>query len=551
MPTQFRRRLLRIRSLPTLPRASALRRAFSFLPSLVGHRVLCQHFAVLLIYSSVIRITGELVVAGTIAPVAARSNENRGYRYSVSIPEGFLNRLPSAHGLSSPGVSTLQGASRPEVILRLQCKPLQVFEGMTASWADGYPIHSFYRTAYDCRHFKRQRSQKWRGSNPAYQSGYLSDSSPQTPRNPARLYRNGFTFSRPRGFLSVPCLPSPKTPVFRTEILRTHFSYREILMPRRPQDFNSFVGHPNAVRLLKRQIKGAQRLGGRPCPHILITGGPGRGKSHLARATAVEYGTTMYELHGRIDPDELVATLASLQHGDFLFVDEAHCLRSKPQEYLSELIVNGTLKCKGPNRNGQESIDCSPCSLILATDQPEALHDALFNRFDVRIHLDLYDIESLREIAFRIAVQQGIQITPQAVTKIARLARGLPRCTEQLVCNVWRDATANIADKIGVDDVARYQRFARIDDLGLHAHDRAYLKTLEQRSPLGLDTIATVLRLSRRFLATHVEHWLLECKLIEITRLGREITKYGSDWYRKTRAMDQPNSNSEDLDDHC
>src|SRR5207248_2940596 len=95
--------------------------------------------------------------------------------------------------------------------------------------------------------------------------------------------------------------------------------------------FHGFVGRKSIVNHLKTQLHGARTLG-QVCPHIMIVGPSGMGKTKLAKALAQESGTGLSIVHGKIGLNPLCNVLELMQKGDFLFMDESHTLSRESQE---------------------------------------------------------------------------------------------------------------------------------------------------------------------------------------------------------------------------
>src|SRR5690348_9384357 len=111
---------------------------------------------------------------------------------------------------------------------------------------------------------------------------------------------------------------------------------------RQPSNFHGFFGQTETVRYLRQQLHGAQTLG-HPCPHLLLVGTSGMGKTKLAQSLAKEYGTECRVVLGKATPSKLCEYLIALRNGDFLFLDEAHNLPRDSQEALLGVIDGGRL----------------------------------------------------------------------------------------------------------------------------------------------------------------------------------------------------------------
>src|SRR5687768_14985549 len=103
----------------------------------------------------------------------------------------------------------------------------------------------------------------------------------------------------------------------------------------RPQRLAEFIGQQKVKDSLRIYIDAA-RARNEPLDHTLFYGPPGLGKTTLAELIARELGVGIRTTSGPAleRPGDLVGTLSNLNHGDVLFIDEIHRLRTILEEYL-------------------------------------------------------------------------------------------------------------------------------------------------------------------------------------------------------------------------
>jgi Holliday junction DNA helicase RuvB len=151
----------------------------------------------------------------------------------------------------------------------------------------------------------------------------------------------------------------------------------------------------------------------------------------------------------------------------------------------------------------------------------------LRDRFQIREHLDFYNIEELTEIVFRNAKKLNVNITDDAASLIAIRSRSTPRVANNRLRWV-RDYAQSRADGKITEEVAQAAlKMAEIDDLGLDRQDRKYLDTLIRvclGGPTGIETIAATMNSATDTLADEVEPFLLRSELILRTPRGRVAT---------------------------
>src|SRR5262249_29437483 len=179
------------------------------------------------------------------------------------------------------------------------------------------------------------------------------------------------------------------------------------------------------------------RARGEPFPHALFMGPSGAGKTLLARALATEFDTTVINAMGYDTREKLAQKLSELRACDFLFIDESHRLGPYEQELICEAITEQSIpnlhRTGGQNTPEEKRGIVQPWRLILATDQPSRLLDALLKRVVIRETLGEYPLRELREIVATLATRTRLLLSPQAATKIATASGGLPRRAEHLL----------------------------------------------------------------------------------------------------------------------
>jgi len=171
---------------------------------------------------------------------------------------------------------------------------------------------------------------------------------------------------------------------------------------------------------------------------------------------------------GTDTPDELKQRFEQVREFDFFFIDEAHNLTPKAQESLFPLIDGDTQKS---------------CAILLATNQPGKLLDALGKRMALSISLNHYPLNEMRAIVDRLAVDLDLLISPQASTQIAKISNGLPRKAKQHLQNLRRSRVDAENRKLSVDDIRQFLQAFDIDQLGLELQDRRYLRYLKENQP--------------------------------------------------------------------
>ncbi len=308
--------------------------------------------------------------------------------------------------------------------------------------------------------------------------------------------------------------------------------------------FHGFYGQEQVVAFLNKQLQGAKALG-KPMPHLLIGGSSGMGKTKLASSLAKEYGSTYHRVLGKPSPRQICDYIVHLEAGDFLFLDESHALKRDAQELLFELIDAGKVKdlFQGQDpqdinvkRDKQGKLLAQPCTVILATDQPGKLLEALLRRVKHRVVLSMYAEDELEEIGRATASKIGIVVSDLAMKRIALAGQGQPRRMEQILEGIQLCFYKNPKRQIKTEHVKEYLDSAGIDSEGIDHIQQLYLRCLGRLGQTGLETIGHQLDSDIDYVKSQVEPGLKRKGFVVITKAGRELTPDGRQWYKDWKA---------------
>jgi Holliday junction DNA helicase RuvB len=314
------------------------------------------------------------------------------------------------------------------------------------------------------------------------------------------------------------------------------------MMSRPAPRFRNFIGQKENVDYLRRELAGAQALN-EPFPHSLFLGPSGVGKSELARTLAAEFGTKAVKAMGHNHRDELSQKLSALGPNDILYIDECHGLGKAEQDFLCEAIERTATAGQQPNqleRGSDEEGGRTPVvwTLILATDTPGGLLDALHKRISIQIYLPYYPLGEMKEIVEFLATKQDMLISPQAARLIAEVAGGLPRKAKMLLQNLRLFHQDAAGRQLGVMEVRQFLDAAGFDADGLDPLARGYLEAVAELGVASLETIALRLGTDVAFVRRQVEAPLVRRGLVQIGPAGRQLSELGRRWAEKRRSTD-------------
>lgn len=305
----------------------------------------------------------------------------------------------------------------------------------------------------------------------------------------------------------------------------------------RPKWINEYIGQDKVKEKLNIFIQAAKGRN-EPLDHVLLYGPPGLGKTTLANIIANEMGVNIRITSGPAieRPGDLASILTNLGDDDVLFIDEIHRINRTVEEILYPAMEDFALDIiigKGPSARSVR-LDLSKFTLIGATTRAGLLTSPLRDRFGVMLNLDLYDIDSLKQIIIRSSSILGIEIQEEGALEIARRSRGTPRIANRLLKRVRDYAEVVENGIITLETARRGLDVLEIDKLGLDSVDRKLILILIENfngGPVGVDTLSAATGEERTTIEDVYEPYLLQIGFLNRTPRGRIVSKKAYDHF--------------------
>ena len=301
----------------------------------------------------------------------------------------------------------------------------------------------------------------------------------------------------------------------------------------RPKNLLEFIGQIESKDNLTTFIRSASKRQ-EAMDHALLVGPPGLGKTTLAQIIANELGVGFRSTSGPVisKSGDLAAILTNLNEKDILFIDEIHRLNSIVEEVLYPAMEDFQLDLiigEGPSARSVR-IDLPNFTLVGATTRSGLLTTPLRDRFGIHLRMQFYTISELEEILIKSSKKLSIDLMKDGASEIAKRSRGTPRIAGRLLRRV-RDFVL-VRGKTAIDKSEADNALSKlnIDDNGLDAIDRSYLRILAEKyngGPVGVETIAASLADQRDVVEEVIEPFLIQKSLVDRTPRGRVLTILG------------------------
>lgn len=300
----------------------------------------------------------------------------------------------------------------------------------------------------------------------------------------------------------------------------------------RPNSLEEFIGQEDIKQNLIIYVKAAkiQKI---PLPHIMLSGGPGLGKTSCGLLCSYLMESQLKTINGVSlqKATDITSILAAIKKNDIIFIDEIHRINKKIEEILYSAMEDFTLDLIiGEGSQGKiVKIKLPLFTLIGATTKYGMLSQPLRNRFGIHFRFEEYSIKNLKDILLNFCKKINIEIEDIAANEIAIRGKKTPRIVINLTKRIIDFMYAKEEKVLTKKLVSFALKMIGIDNEGLELIDLNYLRLLINGKPMGLTTICALLQETQSTIEDTIEPYLLNINFMERTAKGRVITQKGLD----------------------
>jgi holliday junction DNA helicase RuvB len=289
----------------------------------------------------------------------------------------------------------------------------------------------------------------------------------------------------------------------------------------RPTHFKDLVGQSKLINALKISVDSANARN-EALNHCLFSGSAGLGKTTLSEALANELGVSIQIANGANlrSIKNLLPYLTRATERSIVFIDEIHRMTTLVEEFMYPVMEDFKLNMT----DGEEviSIDLPKFTIVGATTEEGSLEAPLRDRFKLKFTLELYDELSLSCLIENNCKKLNVNMSDEAIFSLASVSRGTPRIANGLLEWVRDYQIAKNLDKVCQNKLFDSLALRGIDPDGSTDNDRKYLNFIrKQKSPVGVNTIASSININKDTITHVIEPFLLQNNLIIKTSKGR------------------------------
>ncbi|CAM9095662.1 Holliday junction branch migration DNA helicase RuvB [Mycoplasma marinum] len=307
----------------------------------------------------------------------------------------------------------------------------------------------------------------------------------------------------------------------------------------RPKTFEEFIGQEKLVYTIKTMVSSSQKRKVM-CDHLLLHGKPGIGKTSLAILVAKKMGVPIKFAQGSLldKKADILSLFATIQKNEVIFIDEIHSINKNIEELiysaLEDQVIDIPIGTEGESKIVRMKLP--EFTMIGATTKINKMTTPLKERFGLIGRLVDYDEEQICKIIILTSKKLKIKINSQAIQKIAKYSKLIPRIANNLLkrCNDF--CISDNQDEINVKTVNKTFNFLGLYKYGLDETHIQYIKALGEifnEKWASIDAISGIIGEEKDNIETNIEPILLKRKLLIKSSRGRKLTSEGIQYLTK------------------
>ena len=304
----------------------------------------------------------------------------------------------------------------------------------------------------------------------------------------------------------------------------------------RPSYFDDYIWQSAIKEKLKIFIEAAKQRW-ESLQHILFYWAPWLWKTSISNVIAKEMWANIKIMSWPTitKAGDLAAILTSIKKWDILFIDEIHRMKTNIEEVLYSAMEDfkiDIIMWKWPWARSMR-IDIPKFTLIWATTKAWSLSAPLRDRFWLIEKLDFYNNSEIKEIILRSAKILWVDISWDALEKIASCSRFTPRIANRLLKSLRDFAQVQNENFLDLKTTISWLKSLWVDETWLDKNDEFFLRTILEKFawwPVWVDTLAIAMNEDKYTIQDIYEPFLIQKWYIQRTQKGRVLTQKSLDY---------------------